>query len=170
MSGYLAALEAAFLIRLIPAWSNNLSAKVVRRPKLFVTDVGLAAHLQAATIESLGRPTGPIGPLLETLVATELVRQLSWSSTPATLAHFRDRSGVEVDLVLEHADGRIAGIEVKATGTPRGDDFKGLRFLADRLGDRFAFGCLLTTAPETTPFGSHMAALPISSLWAAPTP
>lgn len=166
MSGYLARLETAFLLRLVPAWSTNLSAKVVRRPKLFLSDVGLAAHLQGATTSSLTRagPAG-IGPLLETLVATELIRQLSWADTPATLGHFRDRSGVEVDLVLEHPDGRVAGVEIKATSTPRAEDLRGLRFLADRLGDRFAYGCVLTLAGEATPFGKQLATLPISALW-----
>ncbi|MCA1846946.1 MAG: ATP-binding protein, partial [Actinobacteria bacterium] len=166
MSGYLARLETAFLLRLVPAWSTNLSAKVVRRPKLFISDVGLAAHLQGATLSSLTR-SGPVGvgPLLETLVATELIRQLSWSDTPATLGHFRDRSGVEVDLVLEHSDGRIVGVEIKATSTPRAEDLRGLRFLAERLGARFAYGCLLTLAREATPFGRQFAALPISVLW-----
>lgn len=166
MAGYVAALEASFLIRLVPAWSTNLSAKVVRRPKLFVSDVGLASHLQDATAASIGQSGA--GPLLETLVATELLRQMSWSETPATLGHFRDRSGIEVDLILEHADGRIAGLEVKTTSTPRAEDFRGLRFLADRLGDRFAYGCLLTTAPEATPFGPNLAALPVSALWDDP--
>jgi predicted AAA+ superfamily ATPase len=164
-SGYLARLETAFLIRLIPAWSTNLSAKVARRPKLFLVDVALAAHLQGATATVLERTGAPLGPLVETLVATELVRQLSWSSTRATLWHFRDRSGVEVDLVLEHPDGRVVGIEVKATSTPRVEDLRGLRFLATRLGDRFTYGCLLTAAPEATPFGPRMAALPLSTLW-----
>ncbi len=166
MSGYLARLETAFLLRLVPAWSTNLSAKVVRRPKLFLSDVALAAHLQGMSSSSLTR-SGPaaVGPLLETLVATELIRQLSWSDTPASLGHFRDRSGIEVDLILEHPDGRIAGIEVKATSTPRADDLRGLRFLAERLGDRFAYGCLLTLAPEVTPFGTNLATLPISALW-----
>jgi hypothetical protein len=170
MSGYLARLETAFLLRLVPAWSTNLSAKVVRRPKLFVSDVALAAHLQGASSSSLTR-SGPaaVGPLLETLVATELMRQLSWSDTPAILGHFRDRSGIEVDLILEHPDGRIAGIEVKATSTPRAEDLRGLRFLAERLGDRFAYGCLLTLAPEATPFGNNLATLPISALWDATT-
>lgn len=166
MSGYLARLETAFLLRLVPAWSTNLSAKVVRRPKLFICDVGLAAHLQGATTTSLTK-SGPaaIGPLLETLVATELLRQLSWADTPATLGHFRDRSGVEVDLVLEHPDGRIVGVEIKATSSPRAEDLRGLRFLAERLGDRFAFGCLLSLAKEATPFGQQLAALPVSALW-----
>ena len=166
ISGYLARLETAFLLRLVPAWSTNLSAKVVRRPKLFISDAGLAAHLQGATIGSLTR-SGPaaIGPLLETLVATELLRQLSWADTPATLGHFRDRSGVEVDLVLQHPDGRIVGVEIKATSTPRAEDLRGLRFLADRLGERFAYGCVLSLAREATPFGKQFASLPISSLW-----
>jgi uncharacterized protein len=166
MSGYLARLETAFLLRLVPAWSTNLSAKVVRRPKLFVADVGLAAHLQGATTSSLTR-SGPagLGPLLETLVATELIRQLSWADTPAALGHFRDRSGIEVDLILEHSDGRIVGVEVKATSSPRAEDLRGLRFLAERLGERFAYGCVLTLAPEATPFGKQLALLPISTLW-----
>ncbi len=164
-SGYLAQLATAFIVRLIPAWSTNLSAKVVRRPKLILTDVGVAAYLQGVTAPRLQRPDGPRGPLVETFVATELLRQLSWSATRATLWHFRDRSGVEVDLVLEHPDGRIVGIEVKATSTPRAEHLKGLRFLADRLGERFTYGCLLTTAPTITRFGDRLAALPMSTLW-----
>jgi uncharacterized protein len=165
ISAHLAHLATAFLVRLIPAWSTNLSAKVVRRPKLVMADVGLAAHLQGVTAAGLARPQTQFGPLLETLVTTELVRQLSWSPNFSTLWHFRDRSGVEVDLLLEHPDGRIVGIEVKATGTPHLDDLKSLRFLAERLGDRFHFGCLLSTAPEATPFGPKLAALPLSRLW-----
>jgi predicted AAA+ superfamily ATPase len=166
MSGYLARLETAFLLRLVPAWSTNLSAKVVRRPKLFLSDVALAGHLRGATTSSLSR-SGPAttGPLLETLAATELVRQLSWAETPAMLGHFRDRSGIEVDLVLEHPDGRVVGIEVKATSTPRVEDLRGLRFLAERLDDRFAFGCVLSLAPEATRFGRHLALIPLSALW-----
>ncbi len=106
-----------------------------------------------------------LGPLVETFVATELLRQLSWSTNRATLFHFRDRSGIEVDLVLEPPDGRVVGIEVKATSTSRIDHLRGLRFLADRLRDRFTYGYLLTTAPEATPFGNKLAALPISALW-----
>ena len=160
--------QRSFLLRLVPAWSTNLSAKVVRRPKLFVSDVALAAHLQGSSLSSLTRSgTSTVGPLLETLAATELIRQLPWSDTPATLGHFRDQSGIEVDLILEHPDSRIVGIEVKATSTPRAEDLRGLRFLAERLGDRFVYGCLLTLAPEATPFGGNLAMLPISAPWDA---
>lgn len=111
-------------------------------------DVGLAAHLQGVTAAGLDRPQAQFGPLLETLVATEILRQRSWSHSYATLRHFRDRSGVEVDLILEHPDGRIVGIEIKATSTPRAEDLRGLRFLADRLGDRFTSGVCSVRPPK----------------------
>lgn len=164
--GYLSLLSIAFLVHLLPAWSTNLSSKVVRRPKLVMVDTGLAAHLLQADVEALRRPDGPVGQLLETFVANELRKQSTWSRHRPSLRHFRDRSGVEVDLILEHPDGRVAAIEVKATSTPRASDLRGLRFLEDRLGARFHFGMLLSAAPEATPFGSRIAALPVSSLWA----
>lgn len=168
--GYLALLATAFLIQLVPAWPTNLSTKVVRRPKLVVADSGLAAHLIGASAATVDRPGGSFGPLLETFVVNELRKQIGWSRNRPSMWHFRDRSGVEVDVVLEHPDGRIAGIEIKATSTPTAADLRGLRFLAERLGDRFQAGVLLTASPEATPFGPRLAALPVSALWSSARP
>lgn len=165
-AAYLARLNRAFLVQTVPAWSNNLSAKVVRRPKLNLLDTGLAAYLIGATPASLsGIGATRLGPLLETFVANELRSQLTWSDARAALWHFRDRGGAEVDLILEHADGRVVGVEVKATSTPTTSDFRGLKFLESRLGERFEFGVVLCLAPEATPFGPRMAALPVERLW-----
>ena len=118
-----------------------------------------------ATPTTLARDGATFGALLETFVGMELRKLSTWSAVSPQLFHFRDRSGIEVDFVLEHPDGRIVGLEVKATSTPRHEDFRGLRFLADRLGDRFVYGVVLNAAPEATPFGKNLAALPIDVLW-----
>ena len=96
----------------------------------------------------------------------EILKQLGWSDTPATLHHFRDRDGTEVDIVLEARDGRVAGIEVKAASTVNGGDFRGLRLLHDRLGDRFRGGVVLYTRRSPVPFGARLAAVPLEALWA----
>ncbi|HSW29243.1 MAG TPA: ATP-binding protein [Longimicrobiales bacterium] len=163
--GYLALLANAFLVHFLPAWSTNLSSKVVRRPKLVMADSGLAAHLIGAERSTFDAPDGRLGPLLEIFVVNEIRKQTTWSEHRPSLWHFRDRGGAEVDLILEHPDGRIVALEVKATSTPRTSDLSGLRFLADRLGERFHFGVLLTAASEATPFGPRMAALPVSAIW-----
>jgi hypothetical protein len=153
-------LELVFVVRTIPAWSSNLTQRAVATPKLLVNDSGLAARL-------IGFP-GPgrsVGPLLENFVLGELARQLTWSDEPVRLFHFRDRDGVEVDAVLERASGEVVGIEVKASDTPRSDDFRGLRHLARRLGDRFRAGFVLHTGPQSLPFGDRLRALPVDALW-----
>ena len=76
-----------------------------------------------------------------------------------------DRGGAEVDLVLESRSGLIAGLEIKASSTARAEDFRGLRILADRLGDQFAGGAVIYTGRETVAFGERLAAIPMSALW-----
>lgn len=106
-----------------------------------------------------------IGPLLEGFVISELARQLSWSEVLVDLYHYRDHNKVEVDVVLESRQGYVVGIEVKAASTVRSEDFRGLRRLADRLGDDFLVGIVLYTGKSTLPFGPGMRAMPVSALW-----
>lgn len=107
------------------------------------------------------------GALLETFVAGELARQLTWSDTDAGLYHWRDRGGREVDLVLEASDGRVVGIEVKATVDARSGDFAGLRTLRDRLGERFCAGILIHCGTSTRSFGDKLVSMPVPALWLA---
>jgi predicted AAA+ superfamily ATPase len=165
VSNYLTHLQTVFLIHLVPAWSRNLTSKVAHRPKLALVDSGLAAHLVRADAAALSDPTAPAGPLVETFVVNELRKQLGWSDNVADLYHFRDRGGAEVDIVIEAHDGRVAGVEVKASAVARQEDFRGLRLLESRLGDRFAGGVVLYTGPQAASFGARLAAVPLAALW-----
>jgi hypothetical protein len=61
--------------------------------------------------------------------------------------------------------GQVIGIEVKASETVRGDDFRGLRHLADRLGDRFQAVFVLYAGEQSLPFGDKLKTLPMAALW-----
>ena len=67
--------------------------------------------------------------------------------------------------MLETPDGRVVGIEVKAGATIRTEDLRGLRSLADLLGDRFIAGYVLYTGQQTLPFGEKIRAVPLDALW-----
>lgn len=162
---YLDLLELVFLVRRVPAWSTNLTTRAVSAPKLIFLDSGLGGHLAGVTLRRAALPTTPIGPLVENFVLAELARQLSWSAEPVTLHHYRDRDGNEVDAVLEHASGEIVAIEVKAAETVRADDFRGIRHLARKLGDRLIAGFVLYAGTQALPFGDRLRAVPISALW-----
>jgi uncharacterized protein len=165
LSRYLDLLELVFVIRRIPAWSSNLTTRAVSTPKLIVTDSGLGGRLIGMSEERAKDPTALVGPLLENFAIGEVARQLSWAAEPVQLFHYRDRDKIEVDMVLEHASGQVIGIEVKAAETVRGDDFRGLRHLADRLGNRFQAGFVLYAGEQSLPFGDKLKALPMAALW-----
>lgn len=162
---YLALLETAFIIERLPAWSTSRTTRVVHAPKLFISDSGLAAHLLGASVARLSRPGQDAGPLLETFVVMELRRQAGWSSERVAVHHLRTSRGVEVDVVLETPDGRVAGVEVKAGATVRSEDFKGLRYLQEKAGPALVAGVVLYTGSDAVPFGEDLWAVPMSSLW-----
>ncbi len=162
---YVSLLQEIFLIKLVPAWSRNLSTRVTGTPKVAMTDSGIAANLVGADAAQFKRPGSPFGSLLEGFVLMELARQQSWNDMRVDLYHYRTRDQVEVDAVLENRRGQVVGIEVKASSTPRSDDFRGLRHLQDRLGDDFIAGLVLHTGQRTLPFGPKLRAMPISALW-----
>lgn len=162
---YLALLETVFLIKTIPAWSGGSTHRAIGTPKLAFVDTGLLCHLLGQGPARLADPGGAAGPVLENFVLMELSRQLTWNEERATLWHYRTKDKVEVDAVLESADGRIVGIEVKAGATLHKHDFAGLRHLQDRLGNRFVAGFVLYTGKHSLPFGDRLRALPIDALW-----
>lgn len=157
---YIEILETVYLIRLVPAWSTNLTTRAVATPKVMFVDSGLAGHLSGD-----GARPETVGPLLENFVLGELARQLTWSEAGARLHHYRDRDQYEVDAILENNSGDVIAVEVKAAETVRGDDFRGLRHVQRRLGEKFRAGFVLYCGTESLSFGDRLAALPMSALW-----
>jgi predicted AAA+ superfamily ATPase len=163
-SGYLTLLEATFLIARVPAWTANLRKRLLKTPKVVMVDPGLAAHLQNVDARRLKSEPALLGPLLETVVVTELLKQQTWSSTQPEVGHFRTAHGEEVDVVLD-ARGRLVGVEVKAAVSISADDFRGLRAMAAATGRRFHRGILFYLGETAVTVGPRLYALPLPALW-----
>lgn len=162
---YAGIFEQLFLVRPLQPWYRNEIKKIVKTPKLHFLDSGLLAALQNLSPEKLKTRRTPFGALLETFVLAELLKLASWSGGQFGFFHFRDRNGNEVDIVIEDSEGRVVGIEVKASATVGGDDFSGIRKLAEISGKRFRVGLVLYDHDTVVPFGEKKFAAPISSLW-----
>ncbi|HTI69616.1 MAG TPA: ATP-binding protein, partial [Candidatus Limnocylindria bacterium] len=131
---YWALFEATFLVRSLPAWTANLGTRLVKSPKVMLSDTGLLCYLLGLDVERLQNDALMTGAVLETFVGTELVKQVTWSETSPALFHYRTHTQHEVDFVLEDAAGRLVGIEVKKSASPSPNDFKGLRHFRDAVG------------------------------------
>ncbi len=162
---YRVLVQQLFLIHLVPAWSRNVSKRLVKAPKLYFIDTALLCHQFGVDAATLDRANpGQFGRVFENFVASELIKQLGMTSGVA-LHHFRSRDGHEVDFVLERRDGTLVGLEVKAAASVTADDFSGLRVLKQQAGKDFHRGVVLYRGARVVPFGDDMLALPLEGLW-----
>lgn len=163
---YLTLLELLFLLRRAPAWSSNIGQRLIKAPKLWIPDSGMACQLVGYGERRFEDDESSLaGALFENFVASELTKQSTWCDADVRLHHLRTAGGREVDVVIEARDGTVAGVESKLTASVRGRDFSGLSHLRDKLGDRFRAGVVVHTGPDTLPFGDRLWAVPTSALW-----
>ena len=106
------------------------------------------------------------GHIFENFVATELLKQLSFSDIRADLFHFRTSDGKEVDFIIEQANGSLAGVEVKARDAVTNKDFNGLKVLQQQSGKDFICGIVLYRGKKIVPFAQDLWAVPVEALWA----
>jgi uncharacterized protein len=163
---YLALLEQVFLVCRLPSWHTNAIKQITKAPKLLLCDSALLAHLLRADRGRLSEDDSLLGNVLECFVGMELTKQLAASPLRGSLHHMRTATGAEVDFVIEGPRSRVVGVEVKASATVRGGDFKHLERMRERLGDRFLRGVLLYSGGERLPFGDRLEAWPLATLWA----
>jgi len=132
---WLSILEASFLVFSLAPWSVNIGKRLVKSPKIYFYDVGLACWLLGIkTVEQLQHH--PLrGALFENLVVLEVLKSLRNQGLRDPLYFFRDSNGLEIDLLLDHADG-LQLVEIKASQTVSAALFKNLRTVSTLLGDR----------------------------------
>jgi uncharacterized protein len=162
---YVTLLERIFLLEELPPWHNNRLSRLIKTPKLHLTDTGVACALLGLDEAALSADRGTLGQLLETFVVQELRRQASWRDDDVRFHHLRDKDGVEVDLVIEQGGRALAGVEVKASATVTPADFRGLRKLRETVGKRFTCGVVLYDGEASVAFGEGLFAVPIRAIW-----
>jgi uncharacterized protein len=166
---YVKLLEAVFLVYRLPAWGTTLGSRVVKHPKVHLTDSGVMAWLMNLTPEKIAQAAPSTlteyGHLLETFAVGEILKQASWSDAPVGSGYFRTEAGDEADLVLERDDGQVIAFEIKAGSRVSGDDLRGLRLLRDRLGDRLQEAIVFYTGEHAYSHDGRITVLPLDRLW-----
>lgn len=162
---YLEVLERLFFLRLLPAWHRNRSKRLVKSPKVHLTDSGLAATLMDLRPDDWNTRRADFGHLLESFVVQQLVAQAGWTDPTLQFHHYRDRDQVEVDCVITQGS-RTWGVEVKASRSVTPMDYKGLKRLAEQAGDQFQSGIILYSGDSILPSGDRrFLAVPLAKLW-----
>ncbi|HQT82218.1 MAG: AAA family ATPase [Ferrovum sp. 34-44-207] len=162
---YVSVFEQMYLLRRTEVWAHNRLKRIVKTSKLQFIDSGLLASLIGLTIEEVQHNRSRFGHVLESFVYGELLKATTTAESRYTLMYYRDTDKVEVDIVIENAAGQLVGVEVKASGTVKESDLKGLRKLSHLAGTQFKMGILLYNGDETLPLGDNIWAAPLATLW-----
>ena len=165
MHRYLNLLKTLFLVHLLPAWSGNIGKRLVKSPKVYVSDTALQFFMLNIDIDRLRKDQCMTGSIIENFVILELLKQISWSDLTIQMFYYRDYSHTEVDIILEGPGGDLVAIEIKSGQSISSDDFKGLRSFQKSAGDKCIQGILLYSGSTYLPFGEKLSAIPIASLW-----
>ncbi|MCX7108797.1 MAG: ATP-binding protein [Proteobacteria bacterium] len=123
---WLTVLEAGYIVFLLPPYHRNFGKRLVKTPKLYFLDTGLAAHLLGIRDAPTLATHAQRGALFETLVVTEYVKRAFHAGQPADLYFWRDSAGHEVDLLSEQG-GKLQAVEIKSGATLAPDWFSALR-------------------------------------------
>ena len=133
---YLNLLETSYLLVRLPAYAVNRTKRLIKSPKLYWGDTGVALHLAG--------DDAPGGALLENLMLCDLLAWRDARLERAELGYWRTAIGEDVDFVIE-SGGRLLPIEVKATGRPRLGDATNLRTFRTEYGKKARAALLLHT-------------------------
>lgn len=128
IQSWLSVLQATYIVFLLQPWSVNISKRLVKTPKLYFYDVGLASYLLG--IENKTHvETHPLrGALYENMVVVDLLKKRYNSGMDNNLYFYRDNHGNEVDIVQE-AGHKITAYEIKSAQTFNRSFLKGLDYL-----------------------------------------
>jgi len=129
-------LETSYMLVRVPAFALNRTKRLIKSPKLYWGDTGVAIHL--------GQDADIGGPHLENVVLHDLLAWRDARLEHAELSYWRTTIGEEVDFVIE-TGGRLLPVEVKASGRPRLGDIAHLRTFHTEYGRKARAGLLLHT-------------------------
>jgi len=111
-------LEITGQVLLVPPWFENLGKRLIKSPKIYIADAGLACHLLGITSAVELEKSPFLGSLFEGFIAAELAKAQVNAGRRRELYYFRDQQGLEVDFIVPGVSGTVRLVEAKASATP----------------------------------------------------
>ena len=159
---WLGILKTSNLVYLLQPYSRNVTSRIVKTPKLYFTDTGLCCHLLGWDTPKSLMNGAMAGAMFETYVVGEMLKRCWNTGKEPRLYFYRDRLGVEIDVLLER-NWSLTPVEIKKTATPGLSDIKSfakVKVLGLPLGN----GALVCSATTAMPLTDSVKIIPVGSI------
>jgi len=160
VKSWLSILQTSGIIYLLQPYSNNLTNRVLKTPKVYFLDTGLVCYLTKWNTPETLENGAFSGAILETYVVSEILKSYWHNGVSPAIYFYRDKDKREIDIILEE-NGKLYPLEIKQKTNPTTDDIKNFAVLSWFNKD-VAPGGVLCLAPTHLPLGRKDHAIPIS--------
>ncbi len=163
---HLGLLETTFQVWTVRPYSANIRKRLVRTPKLYFSDTGLAAHLIAAeNWETLDRQNRS-GPMVETWAANELRKLTALAEKRTDIFFWRTHAGREIDFLLARGTA-LAGIEVKWSNRITNANIGAIESCREDTKGRLGLSVVLYAGANAFAINDHIAAVPLTTFFSS---
>jgi uncharacterized protein len=129
VASWLSILQSSYIIYLLKPYYNNFNKRIIKAPKLYFYDTGVACSLLGINTAKQITSHAAKGSLFENMMVSELLKKRFNMGLTDNLYYWRDKTGNEVDLLIDDA-GKLTAIELKAGETVSSDFFKSLHYFS----------------------------------------
>lgn len=133
---WLSLLESSYIIYLLQPYYRNFNKRIIKSPKLYFYDTGVASSLLRITDSAMLSNHYLYGALFENLVITEIIKSQVHSGKRPSVYYWRESNGMEIDCIIERGGNRIDALEIKAGQTFSPDYLRNLRYFPENLNDQ----------------------------------
>lgn len=159
---WLGLLEASHLVYLLRPYYRNISKRLIKAPKLYFLDTGLACYLTGWRNAESAAHGAMSGALFETYVVAEILKSHWHRGLEPHIYYFRTKEGLEVDIVLEES-GRLYPVEAKLASRVKTSELRGLEGLK-RTGVPLGHGTVASVCREPYALSPQVSVLPVDQI------
>lgn len=138
IQSWIGVLEASFIIHLLPPYYKNFNKRIVKSPKLYFCDTGLACYLLGIQKKEQLHLHPFRGALFENMVVAEMLKTRYNKGLRSNLYYFRDNTGNEIDVLIDEGK-KIIPVEIKSAETISPAFFRGLEFWGRLTGNKTGY-------------------------------
>lgn len=163
IKSWLSVLEASGLVFLLRPYYSNVTKRIIKAPKVYFVDTGLAAFLTGWNTPETLANGAMAGSIFETYVVSEIIKSYWYNGRSPNIYYYRDNHGAEIDVLIEE-NGKLYPVEIKRTTTPNVGDIKNFKVIEDVLHAQRGPGAVVCNAQTHLPLTADVNVIPVAYL------
>ncbi len=160
VKSWISVLETSGIVFHLYPYSNNITKRAIKTPKLYFFDSGLVAYLTGQNSSEVLADGPMAGAVLENYAISEIIKSYWHNAEEISAYYYRDKDGNEIDLIIE-LNGKLHPIEIKRTSSPSKADIKNFS-VAQKLGKEIGMGAIICLKDKPILVNSEVVAVPLN--------